>query len=290
MPNVPAAKGTALDHPLVRSYLRSLDRALTALPAWRADELREQITAHLTDALGPDASDAGIAAVLSKLGTPADLAAEAASGGPVPQPARPRRSLLLLPRLGWRAWTAAGAAVAVIGAASAYAIALATATPIEFFDSYGWWYPRDSNHEVDTEADGAEQLTVPIRSGQPQGFVINVINPSGTTQTVLGAAPGSRSPGSANVRVRLAPANVTNGGFAPRRYRYVLPEPIPPHQARILRVLWTSTVCLSKSQSSGIDKLKLRVRVGWITRTEVVALPAGFYLSGPSHGPCGGRR
>ena len=49
--------GTALEHPLVRGYLRDLDTALRGLPAAQALELREQITAHLDDALGPDAGD-----------------------------------------------------------------------------------------------------------------------------------------------------------------------------------------------------------------------------------------
>ena len=43
--------GTALDHPLVRDYLRDLDQALAALPPEQASELTEQITAHLDEAL-----------------------------------------------------------------------------------------------------------------------------------------------------------------------------------------------------------------------------------------------
>ena len=73
--------GTALDHPLVRGYLRDLDAALRGLPAAQAGELREQITAHLDDALGPDASDQEVAATLSRLGSPAGLAAEAGAAG-----------------------------------------------------------------------------------------------------------------------------------------------------------------------------------------------------------------
>lgn len=39
--------GTALDHWLVRAYLRELDAALRGVPAAQARELTEQITAHL---------------------------------------------------------------------------------------------------------------------------------------------------------------------------------------------------------------------------------------------------
>jgi hypothetical protein len=81
--------GTVLDHWLVRGYLRELDAVMRGLPAAQARELREQITAHLDDALGPDAGDYEVAATLSRLGSPADLAAEAgaASGSSEPRPA-----------------------------------------------------------------------------------------------------------------------------------------------------------------------------------------------------------
>ena len=76
--------GSAGDHWLVRDYLCELDAAMRGLPAAQAHELREQITAHLADALPPDAGDHQVAAILSRLGSPADLAAEAgaASGSP----------------------------------------------------------------------------------------------------------------------------------------------------------------------------------------------------------------
>ena len=39
--------------------------------------------------------------------------------------------------------------------------------------------------------------------------------------------------------------------------------------------------------SAGIDQLSLRVRVGWLTRTEVVPLDQMRALSGPSQQKCG---
>jgi hypothetical protein len=90
--------GTALDHRLVRDYLRELDAAMRGLPAAQARELKEQITAHLVDALGPDAGDQEVAATLDRLGPPADLAAEAgAAGGPSGPRAAPGSS-----RMRWR--------------------------------------------------------------------------------------------------------------------------------------------------------------------------------------------
>lgn len=80
--------GTALDHRLVRDYLRELDKAMRGLPDTQARELKEQITAHLDDALQPGAGDHEVAATLGRLGSPADLAAEAgaasgSSGAPL---------------------------------------------------------------------------------------------------------------------------------------------------------------------------------------------------------------
>ncbi|MGD0243500.1 MAG: nitrate- and nitrite sensing domain-containing protein [Streptosporangiaceae bacterium] len=91
--------GTALDHRLVRDYLRELDAAMRGLPAAQARELREQITAHLDDALGPGAGDEEVTATLRRLGPPADLAAEAGAASAsrsAPDPRRARWRLAVL--------------------------------------------------------------------------------------------------------------------------------------------------------------------------------------------------
>ncbi len=68
---------TALDHPLVRAYLRKLDEALASLPSERAAELRDQIAGHLEEELPPSATDDEVAGAIRRMGTPADLAREA---------------------------------------------------------------------------------------------------------------------------------------------------------------------------------------------------------------------
>ncbi|WP_300606129.1 hypothetical protein [Trebonia sp.] len=75
---------TVLEHPLVRDYLRALDSACAGLPAAQARELREQIAAHLDEALPPGAADAEVRAELTRPGTPGALAAEAAGPGSRP--------------------------------------------------------------------------------------------------------------------------------------------------------------------------------------------------------------
>jgi hypothetical protein len=71
-------KNATTQHPLVRAYLRQLDRSLVGAPRPAAKELREQIVTHLDDALGPDPSEAEVRTVLDQLGTPESLAAEVA--------------------------------------------------------------------------------------------------------------------------------------------------------------------------------------------------------------------
>ncbi len=178
------------------------------------------------------------------------------------------------------------AAVVIAGLATSYSVVMLTAPPIENNGAFSWWYPRDIARETWTEADGAQQTTVPIRSGQQQGFVITVDNPSNWTQTVLGAVPDSGSPGAPTAQIGVATADPYHGGGVFLPLTYALPESIPPHQTRALRVMWISTTCLIRGSSQGIDRLILRVRVGVFTRTEVIPLDQGVYLSGPSQGGC----
>jgi hypothetical protein len=163
-----------------------------------------------------------------------------------------------------------------------------TAAPIQLGDVSAWWYAQDSARAVSTQADDGQQSTVPIRSGQQQGFVITVYNPSNWTQTVLGPAADFIGPGGPDVQIGVAGPNLSiergGGVFHPLSYR--LPVSIPPHQTRALRVLWTSTACLAKGTEQKISQLSIRVRVGWLTRTEVVQLNQAWALSGPSHGRC----
>jgi hypothetical protein len=58
------------------------------------------------------------------------------------------------------------------------------------------------------------------------------------------------------------------------------------NDTRALRVLWTATTCPEKGSAQVIEQLSLRVRIGWLTRTEVVQLNQGWALSGPSRGHC----
>lgn len=269
---------TALDHPLVREYLRELDAAFTALPVGPARELREQITAHLDEALRPDAGDQEVTEILGRLGSPGDLAAEAtAVAGKRPWPAR----------LGWRAWTLIAAAVILFGTAGGYVAVIRSTGPFTVEGVSAWWYPQDYNRAVSTSADLQDQSTVPVRPGHQQGFVIQLFNFTDRTQTVLGPAPDSIGPGNgSSLQITVSTVDPDSRQERLHALHYGLPGSIPPQQSRAVRVLWTSRGCISSHSESGIDQVSLRVRVGWLTRTEVIQLNQGFFL-GPNGRPCG---
>jgi hypothetical protein len=277
-------------HPLIRDYLRELDLALAKLPPEKAVELRQQITAHLQDALPQAASAEEVAATLRQLGPPGELAAEAAADG-VP----PGRAAVALRRLGarlrrarWQSWVAAVVITLLLATGMGRLIQLLTAPLLQQGDTEGWVYPTDYNHAVDTQADGQEQSTSPIRSGQLQGLYINVSNTSDFTQTVLGLVPGSIPFGNAVVRVSEPNFDIDIGGSVANA-KYTLPEDVPPGQFRMVEVLWRSSACLARGEQAGIQQIQLRVRVGWLVETDTIPLFAGFYLSGPSQGPCRSR-
>jgi hypothetical protein len=281
---------TAHDHPLVRDYLRRLDLAFASLPAERAKELREQITAHLDDELQPGASNGDVTEALHRLGTPTELAAEARSNlAPVATASDAAHWLRsAIARRTWKFWTILSALMLAAGVLSWNIISIQTA-PILLPGSggFGWWYPQDDAHSATSMADGAQQWTVPIRYGQRQGLFVTIYNPSSWTQTVLGYAPSSPvSPGSVNAQLSISKQDYSHGWEGdPLTDQYGLPVSIPPGQVRFLRIIWTSNICEINAEG-GIDEVKLRVRVGWVTRTENVSLLYGFFLSGEGQKTC----
>jgi len=288
-----AGTGTGLDHRLVRDYLRELDAAMATLPAARARELRQQITAHLDELLQPGADDRAVAATLGRLGAPADLAAEAGVTAPVRLSEAIRMTARArLARVAARTWIRLGAAVVVTGMVAGYLVFYLSAGSLEEGPQSVWWYPQDAARQVITTADGATQITVPIRSRQRQGFEIGLYNPTDVTQTVLGAPDipglGPNSPAAQTAQVAVSvPNRDINGGGTSRSVRFTLPAVIRPHELRLLRLTWVSDICLEeRGAASVMDQISLRVRVGWFTRTENIPLMEGWGVSGPSKSGC----
>jgi hypothetical protein len=290
--------GTIIDHRLVRDYLRELDVALRVLPATQARELREQITGHLDEVLPPDAGDQEIAAALSSLGPPGSLATEAMArgSGTVPGTDAPVTAGILigrrLERVRRRTWLIAAVAVILVVIAAFRAGTFLTAGQLEngAFNYGRWWYEQDTRHNVLATANDSTQSTTPVRSGQRQGFVVEVYNGTGVAQTITGDGSGPsigfNNPGGTDEQVAVSQGPFGAAGHDPQSYRYAPAGVVPPGQSRLVRVTWISRICLQKGESQGVTRLILRVRVGWFTRTEVIPLSDGFYLIGPSQGHC----
>ena len=289
----PAMSGTALEHPLIRGYLRELDAALAGSPVEQARELREQITAHLEDVLPAGAGEQEVAAALARLGSPASLAAEARAGRPAPSPAAraTRRMLAALSRQTWRFWSIAVATVILVGFPAGYTTAVLTAGALQPGPAEGWWYVRDATHDVMTSTVGGLQETAAVRPGQRQGLFFMIYNPSDETQTVLGPADRwEQSLGStfAQFGVSARGAGPDGSPVYARNARYSLPGDIPPHQSRALRVLWTSDDCMQKGSETFMDRVILRVRIGWTVRNETVLLNEVWALAGTAQSDCSG--
>jgi hypothetical protein len=185
-----------------------------------------------------------------------------------------------------RAWLIIGP-LALAACLTAATLIFWEAQPSLGFDSgsYAWWYSVDSAHDVETQAAGATQDTVPLRPGQLQGFAILIYNPSDVTQRILGPPEFAISPG-APVPPQIAVATTTPWNLVgePHAVRYETGGAIPPHSYRWVRVLWRSYHCYLNivGGSQGTSELTVRVRLGWFTRTEVIQLPTEFAVSGTS--------
>jgi len=287
--------GTALDHHLVRDYLAELDAAMRGLPPAQVRELKEQIKAHLDEALPADASDEQVAAALTRLGSAPELAAEASAIAGVAGPAAPVSGFWgRLARVRRRTWVIAGLIVILIAGAGKYADYYLSVGPLQYSNGGDWWYAQDVKHQDIVSTYTATQNTTRIRSGQRQGYVISIYNPTKVTQTIVGSGSGPTAGYNApwgkdeQVAVSRSDTDIANGftgESAARGIRFTLPVSIPPFQTRLVRVLWTSEGCLTNGESTGINQVFLRVRVGWFTRTQKIP-QQGWYLVGPSHGHC----
>jgi len=268
---------TVLEHPLVREYLRRLAAACAALPAGQARELREQIIAHLDEALTPGAGDAEVAAELARLGAPGAVAAEA--GGPVSR-SLGARLRTRLSRLRWWAWASIAVVVALVAVLVGYVIVVQNAAALSQGGLSGWWFRQDANRGTMTTTISGTQFSVPERYHQEQGFVIGVYNDSDWTQTIEGIDSDSEVPTlPMTVSVGVGPQD--GDGSYTAQTRWLLPASIPPHSYRVIRVLFTSNVCQVPGSSVGFQSISLRVRVGLFTRTENIQfVRTAFVITG----------
>jgi hypothetical protein len=274
---------TVLEHPLVRDYLRELNVACAYLPIAQARELREQIAAHLDDALPPSATTEEVRAELSRLGSPRSLAADAAGPG---QRSFVRRLRSRLGRVRWWAWVALAAIVALTASALTYALLAFSVTLMQGPVSL-WYYPQDQASSRPNQGGVTTQFTVPERLGQEQGIEISVFNNSDWTQTVVGIDPNRAPFGSSSVQVAVGSGKQADTGdsFA-GPVSWSSSGSIPPHSFRLLRVVWRTDLCLGARTESSINDLSLTVRVGIFTKTQEVPLHYTWILAGANPPAC----
>jgi hypothetical protein len=122
---------------------------------------------------------------------------------------------------------------------------------------------------------------VPLRPGKIQGFAVFVYNPSDLTQFITGSAYGISPGAPVPAQIGVSTAGTVRQMGEPHAVSYRTGGPIPPHSYRWIRVLWRSAHCYLEAAggSQGTSDLQLRVRVGWITRTEDIPLSAEYAVS-----------
>jgi len=134
---------------------------------------------------------------------------------------------------------------------------------------------------VVTYAAGATQYTMPITPGKIQGFAIFVYNPSDLTQVITGSADQASPGAGVTPQIAVSTAGTWRQMGEPHSVSYRVGGPIPPHSFRWVRVLWRSAHCyLASGGWQGTSDIRLRVRVGWITRTEDIPLGAMIAVAG----------
>jgi len=268
--------GTVLENPLIREYLKNLDAACARLRVPSARELREQVIAHLDEALSPGAAADEVKAELDRLGSPRALAAEAAG----PRSAA-RRLLTWLFRIRWWAWTLIATGVTFVIAAAVFLSLMESAQPLDQGGLAAWWFYADGSRAVHADVGVSSIWAAPERYRQEQGFIVGIYNESDWTQTIVAGYPDVQ-PGDLSARLAVAGGPyVEHTGQWNDQTRWDLPASIPPHSYRLLRVLWVSYMCTQPGNETTIADLVLQVRVGLITRTEDLPLhTTAFALSG----------
>lgn len=160
------------------------------------------------------------------------------------------------------------AAVALLGV---FVVEPRTAPALHAANSQGWIYPQDGTAASDTSIGTVSQTVVPIRRGDTQGIVFDVVNPSRYSQTIIGLAPDAIMPGSHPGEARLAVATSGNAQGS-GQYRYADQAAVPAHQSRFVEITWPSDNCVPNGAITSIASVSLRVRVFGVTRTENVPL------------------
>jgi hypothetical protein len=175
-------------------------------------------------------------------------------------------------RLGRRLWVITAAVLAAVALLGVFVIQPRTAPPLHAANTQGWIYPQDGAVASWKSIGIASETVVPIRRGEMQGIVFDVLNPSRYSQTIVGLVPDEIMPGSHPGEARLTVATSSDNAHDSEQYIYADQAAIPPHQSRFIEIAWPSDNCVPVGGTMSIDTVSLRVRVFGVTRTENVTL------------------
>ena len=194
------------------------------------------------------------------------------------------RLLYRLARLRWRAWAAIATGAALVAATAvflSYLDDMKTAQPLRESGFGTPWYAPDVANASVSFAGDLQQVAIPERYGQWQGFAIGIFNDSDWPQTVLGPGSAMASSGDfADMTASVAKGLDEHDNPLGTGPDWGLPAVIPPHSGRMLRVVWITRLCAQPGEISPLTYLTLRVRVGLFTRTEDVQLNPVWALLG----------
>lgn len=142
-----------------------------------------------------------------------------------------------------------------------------------------WWTAADQSAARPGSSQGDPARQVPLRLGEQQGLLVLVINPTGRDQKVLSSDPGEFS---------LA-VSTTSGSVAQARSLVYRPSgTVPAHQSRWVRLLIRSDECWEKGGGVPLPGVTLPVRIGWLTRNEVIPLiPQMEFVAKTTYAPPG---
>ena len=273
---------SVLAHPAVATYLDELDRALRGSSAPHAGDLRDQVRAHIEDALAPDATDAEIEATLARLGRPERLA--------VGEDEPPATVVYAIPSLTvWLRhrhrsfWAAIVAAVALLIAATVAVTVETHVAPMEatcFPCAFA--FPQDRLHMRDPSAFDLNHMIVTQRFGEDQAISFALYNPSRYAQVVSGGvldAP-SLEPQSLDIST-VGPGHENPIGEWPRHFT-TGDVSVPSHSYRQVVMHLVQDQCALPGNTMTYRSVELKVVTLGVTRTDNAQIGESFTIVGSS--------
>lgn len=280
---------TIFTHPAVGKYLAELNAALRERPDGHADDLRDQVRAHIEDAIPPDATDAQIVAALARLGTPESLVSEDIDSRPAIVYTRPSFEGWLRQRP--RNWWAALGVVVILLIAGTVGVTIETNIRplVGECGPCGFMFIQDRNLTHFDSAAGVEEAKVRQRWGQDQAFTFTIDNLSRYAQRVSGGQIG-QPPSQTGEPMRLDITTVSQPDQDlfddwPRHF-VDHAVTIPPHSKYQVVLHWVQNLCYASGGSETMTSVDLQVQTLGVTRTEAVGFGQAFTVVGsnaPGH-------